>query len=69
MPQAELPRTFSDSENPENPEKFGSGVRSEGFFSVGVRSAMYQIDWSENPELKLMQVTELYILAYLFVEK
>ena len=37
--------------NPERiPKSSGSGVRSEGLFSVGIRSEVVQFGRSENPE-------------------
>ena len=43
-------------QKPQVVEKFGSGVHS----------GMYQFGRSENPELKLIQVTEFYILRPCF---
>ena len=42
---------FFEFEYPERiPKSSGSGVRSGGLFSVGIRSEMVQLGRSENPE-------------------
>ena len=51
---SEALRTFRVRESRTNPERIpkssGSGVRSEGLFSVGIRSEVVQFGRSENPE-------------------
>ena len=52
--KSEALRTFRVRESRTNPKRIpkssGSGVRSEGFFSVGIRSEVVQFGRSENPE-------------------
>ena len=59
MPRAPSSRSYGNQRlfelfefgNPERiPKSSGSGVRSEGLFSVGIRSEVVQFGRSENPE-------------------